>query len=74
MRPQCDVQQASTPMAIRSEAAKMAFGRIYGELIRQAQTLAYLDVLFLLAIFCGIMVPAVLLTRKVRPGAPAVAH
>jgi DHA2 family multidrug resistance protein len=57
-----------------AEAAKMAYGRIYGELVRQAQTLAYLDVLFLLAIFCGIMVPAVLLTRKARPGAAAMAH
>ena len=52
----------------------MAYGRIYAQLIRQAQTLAYLDVLFLLAIFCGIMVPAVLLTRRVRPGTAPAAH
>jgi len=57
-----------------AESMKMAYGRIYGQLIQQAQTLAYLDVLFVLAIFCGIMVPAVLLTRRVRPGAAAMGH
>jgi formate/nitrite transporter FocA (FNT family) len=55
------------------EAAKMAYGRIYAQLIQQAQTLACLDVL-LLGIFCGIMVPAVLLTRRVQPGAAAMGH
>jgi DHA2 family multidrug resistance protein len=57
-----------------AESMKMAYGRIYGQVIQQAQTLAYLDVLFLLAIFCGIMVPAVLFTRRVRPGAAAMGH
>src|SRR5439155_1617900 len=44
------------------------------EVIKQAQTLAYLDVLLLLSIFTAIMIPAVLLTRKVKPGAAAMAH
>ncbi len=57
-----------------SESVRMAYGRIYGQLIQQAQTLAYLDVLFVLGIFCGIMVPAVLLTSRSKPGAPAMAH
>jgi DHA2 family multidrug resistance protein len=52
----------------------MAYGQIYGEVIKQAQTLAYLDVLVLLSIFTAVMVPLVLLTRKVRPGAAAMAH
>jgi hypothetical protein len=53
----------------------MAYGRIHAQLIQQAQTLACLDVLLLLlGIFCGIMVPAVLLTRRVRPGAAAMGH
>ena len=56
------------------EATKMAYGQIYGEMIGQAQTLAYLDVLFLFAVFCGLMVPAVLLTRKMKPGAAPMAH
>jgi DHA2 family multidrug resistance protein len=56
------------------EATRMAYGQIYRELIRQAQTLAYLDVLFLFAIFCGIMVPAVLLTRRMEPGAAPMSH
>jgi DHA2 family multidrug resistance protein len=56
------------------QATKMAYGQIYGEVIKQAQTLAYLDVLVLLSIFTAVMVPLVLLTRKVRPGAAAMAH
>jgi DHA2 family multidrug resistance protein len=55
-------------------AVKMAYGSIYRELVRQAQTLAYDDVLFMFCIFAALMVPAVLLTRKPQPGAAAVAH
>jgi ABC-type phosphate transport system permease subunit len=52
----------------------MAYGMIYAEVTKQAQTLAYLDVLVLLAIVAGLMVPAVLLTRRVRAGAAPVVH
>jgi DHA2 family multidrug resistance protein len=55
-------------------AIKMAQGRIYSEVIRQAQTLAYNDVLYMFFIFAGLMVPAVLLTRKPKPGAAPAAH
>jgi MFS transporter, DHA2 family, multidrug resistance protein len=57
-----------------AQATKMAYGQLYGQVIKQAQTLAYLDALLLLSIFTAIMVPAVLLTRKVKPGAAAMAH
>ena len=57
-----------------AQATKMAYGQIYGQVIKQAQTLAYLDVLFLLSIVTAIMVPAVLMTRRVRPGAVAMGH
>jgi DHA2 family multidrug resistance protein len=50
------------------EAAKQAYGVVYRQLIQQAQTLAYLDVLFILACFSAAMVPLVLMTRRVRPG------
>jgi len=56
------------------DSTKMAYGQIYREVIRQAQTLAYIDVLVVLAIFTAIMVPAVLLTRQSRPVAAAMAH
>jgi DHA2 family multidrug resistance protein len=55
-------------------AVKMAYGRIYGDLIRQAQSLAYTDVLMVFFCFTAIMVPAVLLTRKPKGPAPAGAH
>ena len=57
-----------------AQAAKMAYGSIYGQVIKQAQTLAYLDVLWLLAIFTAVMVPAILLTRPVKPGSAAMGH
>jgi DHA2 family multidrug resistance protein len=56
------------------QAAKMAYGQLYAQVIKQAQTLAYLDVLLLLAIFSAVMVPAVFLTRRVKPGAAGMAH
>jgi DHA2 family multidrug resistance protein len=54
-------------------ADRMALGRIYGQVIQQAQTLAYDDVLMVFCVFCAIMVPAVLLTKKQKGGA-AMAH
>jgi MFS transporter, DHA2 family, multidrug resistance protein len=56
------------------ESTKMAYAQLYGQVIKQAQTLAYLDVLVLLSIFTALMVPAVLMTRKVKPGGAAMAH
>jgi len=46
------------------DATHAAYGAIYRQLIQQAQTLAYLDTLFVLACITSLMVPAVLLTRK----------
>ena len=57
-----------------TEATRRAYGLLYGQLIKQAQTLAYLDVLFILAIFTGLMVPLVLITRRARPGAAPAGH
>ncbi|MFN2549914.1 MAG: DHA2 family efflux MFS transporter permease subunit [Myxococcales bacterium] len=56
-----------------ARAAKMATGAVYGQLVKQSQTLAYLDVLWLLAVFSAVMVPLVLLTKKPKLGA-AIAH
>ncbi|TMA27112.1 MAG: DHA2 family efflux MFS transporter permease subunit [Deltaproteobacteria bacterium] len=57
-----------------AQATKMAYASIYHRLIEQAQTLAYQDVLFIMAIFAAAMVPAVLLTRKVKAHGAALAH
>ncbi len=51
-----------------AEAARQAYGAIYRQLVQQAQTLAYLDALYVLAWFTLAMVPLVLLTRRVRGG------
>ena len=56
-------------------ADRMALGSIYGQLVKQAQTLAYADVIMVFCVFTAIMVPAVLLTRKAKPaGGAAMAH
>jgi DHA2 family multidrug resistance protein len=57
-----------------AQATKMAYGQIYAQVIKQAQTLAYLDALLLLSIFAAIMVPLVLMTRRVKAGAAAMGH
>jgi DHA2 family multidrug resistance protein len=56
------------------DAAQRAYGAVARELAQQAQTLAYLDVLFLLGCFTLVMVPLVFLTRRKQPGAVAMGH
>jgi DHA2 family multidrug resistance protein len=56
------------------DATRRAYGAIYHDVVRQAQTLAYLDALFLLGCFCALMIPLVFVTRRARPGAPAAVH
>jgi DHA2 family multidrug resistance protein len=56
------------------DAAHTAYAAIYRQLIQQAQTLAYLDTLFVLACITSLMVPAVLLTRKAKGGQAQVGH
>jgi DHA2 family multidrug resistance protein len=56
-----------------AQSTKVATAAIYRQVTIQAQTLAYLDVLFILACFTAVMVPLVLLTRRAARGA-AMAH
>jgi hypothetical protein len=48
--------------------------RIYAAVQAQATALAYIDTLELLAIMAMVMVPAALLLKKPKPGAPVAAH
>jgi DHA2 family multidrug resistance protein len=65
------LQQAGSSSA---DAARRAYGELGRQLAQQAQTLAYLDVLFLLACFTAVMVPLVFLARKPQPGGAAMGH
>jgi DHA2 family multidrug resistance protein len=56
------------------EAARRAYGVISQQLLQQAQTLAYADVLFIFACFAAAMVPLVLLTRRGAVGEAAMGH
>jgi DHA2 family multidrug resistance protein len=40
---------------------------IYGMLHRQAAMLAYMDIVAVLAVFCALMIPLVLLIGKIKP-------
>jgi DHA2 family multidrug resistance protein len=59
--------------ASATTATRQAYGAVYHQLITQAQTLAYLDTLFVLACFTAIMVPLVLMTRR-AVGRASVGH
>ncbi len=56
-----------------AQSTKLATAAVYRQVIQQAQTLAYLDVLFVLACFTAVMVPLVLLTRRAARG-PTMGH
>jgi DHA2 family multidrug resistance protein len=57
-----------------ADATQRAYAVVYGRLLREAQTLAYLDVLFVFAIFTALMVPLVFVTKRARPGAAPAGH
>ena len=55
------------------DASKRALATLYGQLVRQATTLAYIDVLRMFAIMAAIMVPLLLLAKPPKAGGPAPA-
>jgi DHA2 family multidrug resistance protein len=65
------IQHAGTSSA---DAARRAYAALGRQLFQQAQTLAYIDVLYVLAWFTVVMVPLVFLTRRARRGAAAMGH
>ena len=54
--------------------ASSALGQIYGMLHRQAAMLAYIDIVTVLAVFCALMIPLVILIGKIKPAADGPAH
>ena len=55
-------------------AQVLAYGNLYRQLERQASALAYVDVIQLLAIACGCMLPLVFLLKKKPPGGGMMGH
>jgi hypothetical protein len=47
---------------------------MYGQLVQQATTLAYIDVLKILSVITGIMVPLLLFTQKPKGGPAPAGH
>ncbi len=60
--------------ASSADAARRSYAALGRQLAQQAQTLAYVDVLYVLACFTVLMVPLVFLTRRARPGGAAMGH
>ena len=57
-----------------ADATQRAYATVYGRLIREAQTLAYLDVLLVFSVFTALMVPLVFLIQRPKPGAAPAGH
>jgi DHA2 family multidrug resistance protein len=51
------------------DATRRAYATIYGMVQQQAATLAFIDVIFCLAVACGLLLPLAFLMRRPRPGA-----
>jgi len=56
------------------DASQRALGVLYGNVVRQAGMLSYIDNFWVLAIACLVMVPLVFLMKKPPKGAAAAAH
>lgn len=60
--------------ASATEAANEAYRALYRTVLQQAQTLADVDVIYLLAWGTALMVPLAFLMKRPRPGAAAMGH
>ncbi|MEO8902294.1 MAG: DHA2 family efflux MFS transporter permease subunit [Polyangiaceae bacterium] len=60
--------------ASASDATHQAYRALYRTVLQQAQTLAYVDVLYLMACATAIMVPLAFVMKRSRPGAAAMGH
>ena len=60
--------------ASASTAATQAYRALYRSLLQQAQTLAYIDVLYLLGWGTALMIPLAFFMKRPRAGAPAMGH
>src|SRR5205823_3592911 len=54
-----------------STAARQALGALYGTVLRQAQSLAFLDAIWILAVVTGLMVPLIFLMKAPPKGSHA---
>jgi hypothetical protein len=57
-----------------AQATRAAYARIHGALLQQATALAFIDVIWVMAILCTCMLPTVLLVKKPPPGMAAPGH
>jgi DHA2 family multidrug resistance protein len=57
-----------------ADAEKRAYSMVYRQLVQQSVTSAYVDTLWVVAITCAFMVPAVFLTKRNTGAAPEGAH
>jgi len=65
------IQHTGTSAA---DAMHKATAALYGQLVQQATTLAYIDAIEILAITTALMVPLLALTQKPKGGPAAAAH
>jgi DHA2 family multidrug resistance protein len=58
----------------QAEAARQALGAVYGTVLRQAATLAFVDAVWVFAIICLLMTPLVFIMRRPPQHGAAVGH
>ena len=56
------------------DASRRAIAAIYGQLIQQATTLAYIDVLRIFGVIAAVMVPLLFFMKASKPGQAAMGH
>ena len=55
--------------AATAAATRRAYAIVYGMVQSQATTLAFIDILWLLAVLCALLIPLAFLMRRPEPGA-----
>ena len=58
--------------AATAAATRRAYAIVYGMVMEQATTLAFIDILWLLAIVCALLIPLAFLMKRPEPGAAMV--
>jgi MFS transporter, DHA2 family, multidrug resistance protein len=67
-------QTALAPQVGAAQAASMADGLVYKSLVLQANAMAYNDDFYTLALICFLVIPLVILIKRVVVRGPVVAH
>jgi hypothetical protein len=55
--------------AATAAATRRAYAIVYGMVMQQATTMAFIDILWLMSIVCALLIPLAFLMQRPKPGA-----